>query len=296
LSGQQRPPAHDRSLHQSLAGRSIACRRAIHGHAEAWFRKLALGNLDAAQADFSEAIRLNPKNNFAHHELGLTLLRKGDLPSAIASFTDAINLEPASAASRFSRGQIYLSENRLDEAIQDYTDAIKLGADKNTAFAKNQAVDRPKADRVLTDYYAARADAYYLRGDFKEAAADYDRAAGFSDPEGYYRIWGSVARTRGGSADADIALSAALDNGQLKDWPKTIGELLVGRISAAAALAAAKNADQICEAHYYGGMVKLKAKDSASAQKEFTSARDGCPKSFREYHAALADLKRLQSQ
>jgi tetratricopeptide (TPR) repeat protein len=260
------------------------------------FGNFALGDLDAAEADFSEAIRLNPKNNFAHHELGLTLLKKGDQPGAIAALTDAINLEPASAASRFSRGGIYLSENRLDEAIQDFTDAIKLGADKNTAFAKNQVVDRPEADRVLTDYYAARADAYYLRGNFKEAVADYDRAAGFADPEGYYRIWGSVARTRGGSADADTALSAALDKGQLKDWPKTVGELLVGRINPAAALAAAKNADQICEAHYYSGIVKLKGQDSASAQTEFASARDGCPKSFREYHAAIADLKRLQSQ
>ncbi|MBV9984583.1 hypothetical protein [Bradyrhizobium sp.] len=89
--------------------------------------------------------------------------------------------------------------------------------------------------------------------------------------------------------------SAALDKAQFKDWPKTVGELLVGRMTPAAALAAAKDADQICEAHYYSGMVKLKAKDSAAAQKEFTSARDGCPKSFREYHAAIADLKRLQS-
>jgi hypothetical protein len=42
--------------------------------------------------------------------------------------------------------------------------------------------------------------------------------------------------------------------------------------------------------------VKLEIKDHAAAQKEFTSARDGCPKSFREYFAATADLKRLQQR
>ena len=214
----------------------------------------------------------------------------------IAQLTEAVNLDPASAASRFSRGQVYLSADRLDEAIQDFTDAIKLGADKNTAFTKDQKVDRPRADRVTTDYYLARADAYYLRGNFNDAALDYDQAAGFSDPEGYSLIWGSVARTQAGSGDADTSLSTALDKGQFKDWPKPVGELLVGRINPAAALVAAKNADQICEAHYYSGIVQLKLKDSASAQKEFTSARDGCPKSFREYRAAVADLKRLQSQ
>ncbi|WP_161491253.1 tetratricopeptide repeat protein [Bradyrhizobium neotropicale] len=260
------------------------------------FGNYALGNIDAAQADLSDAVRLNPKNNYAHHELGLTFFKKGDLTRAIASLTEAINLDPSSAASRFSRGQIYLSENRLDEAIQDFSDAIKLGADKNTAFTKDQGVDRPEANRVAADYYAARADAYYLRGNFKDAASGYDRAAGFSDPEGYTLIWGSVARTQGGSADADIVLSAALDKGQLKDWPKSIGELLVGRITPAAALAVAKNADQICEAHYYSGIVQLKAKDSISAQKELAAARDGCPSSFRESRAAVADLKRLQSQ
>lgn len=260
------------------------------------FGNFALGNMDAAQADFTEAIRLNPKNNYAHHELGLTFAKKGDPTRAIASFTEAINLDPSSAASRFSRGRVYLSEDRLDEAIRDLTDAIRLGPDKNTAFARDQEVDRPEANRVATDYYAARGDAYYQRGDFRDAASDYDRAAGFSDPEGYAVIWGSVARTQGRFADADIALSAALDKGRLRDWPKTVGELLVGRITPAAALASAKNADEACEAHYYSGIVDLKMQDSPAARKEFTAARDGCPATFREHHAAIADLKRLQSQ
>lgn len=260
------------------------------------FGNFALGKIDAAAADFSEAIRLNPKNYYAHHELGLTFARKGDTTRAIESFTAALNIDPSSAASRFSRGRAYTSANSLDEAIQDLTAAIKLGADKNTAFAKDEVVDRPEADRVAADYYAARADAYYLRGSFKDAASDYDRAAGLSDETGYIAIWRSVARTQGGSGDADAVLSAALDKGYLKDWPRSVGELLVGRISPAAALAAAKDAGQICEAHYYGGIAQLKAKDSISAQREFAAAREGCPSTFREYAAAVADLKRLEAK
>jgi tetratricopeptide (TPR) repeat protein len=260
------------------------------------FGNFALDHIDAAQADFSEAIKLNPKNNYAYHELGLTLVKKGDLTHAVASLTEAINIDPTSAASRFSRGQVYMSEDKLDEAIQDFADAIALGADKNTAFTRDRAVDRPKANRVTTEYYVARADAYYLKGNFKEAALDYDQAAEFSDQDGYSLIWRSVARTQGGAADSDTVLSAALDKGQLKGWPKTVGELLVGRITPAGTVAAAKNADQICEAHYYGGIFQIKIKDLASARKEFASARDGCPRSFREYRAAVADLTRLQSQ
>jgi Flp pilus assembly protein TadD len=46
-----------------------------------------------AQADFAVAIRLNPKNNYAHHELGLTLAKRGDLARATAPLTDAITSE-----------------------------------------------------------------------------------------------------------------------------------------------------------------------------------------------------------
>ena len=175
------------------------------------FGNFALGNMDAAQADFTEAVRLNPKNNYAHHELGLTLAKKGDTTRAIASLTEAINLDPSGAASRFIRGQICMSEDRLDEAIRDFTDAIRLGPDKNTTFAKDQEVSRPEADRVATDYYAARGDAYYRRGDFRDAASDYDREARFSDPDGYGVIWGSVARMQGRSADAGIARTTVRD-------------------------------------------------------------------------------------
>lgn len=259
------------------------------------FGNFALGQMDAAEADFSEAVKLNPKNNYAHHELGLTLFQKGEPDRAIASLTEAIKLDPASAASRVSRGQVYASEDRLDDAIRDFTDAIKLGADKNTAFTKDQAVDRPEANRVAADYYAARAGAYYLKGNFNASASDYDHAAGLSDPDGYNLIWGSVARSRAGSADAGTVLSAALGKGQLKGWPKSVGELLVGRITPAAAMAAAKDEGQTCEAHYYSGIVQLRLKDEVAAEKEFASARDGCPKTFREYHAAIVDLKRLPS-
>jgi tetratricopeptide (TPR) repeat protein len=108
------------------------------------FGNFALDHIDAAQADFSEAIKLNPKNNYAHHELGLILVKKGDLTHPIASLTEAINIDPTSAASRFSRGQVYMSEDELDEAIRDFTDAIALGADKNTAFTRDQAVRSPE--------------------------------------------------------------------------------------------------------------------------------------------------------
>lgn len=260
------------------------------------FGNFALGNFDAAAADFSEAISLNPKNHFAHHELGLTLFKKGDPGRAIASLTEAIRLDPAGAASRVSRGQIYLSQDRLQEAIQDFTAAIDLGADKNTVFAKDQAMNRPDSARVTAEYYYARALAYYQPGDFKAAVSDFDRASELFDRDGYHVIWAAVSSIRDGSPDADGRLSARLAKDPLEAWPRIVAELLIGRTSPAAALAAAKDPAQVCEAHYYTAIVRLRAKDQAAARQEFVAARDGCPQSEREYAAAIADLKRLQSQ
>jgi tetratricopeptide (TPR) repeat protein len=113
------------------------------------FGYLTLHKIDAAISDFSEAVKLDPKNNGAYNELGLALQEKGDTDGAIAAMTEAVNLASDSAASRFNRGNMFLRAGKLDDAIRDYGDAIKLGADPNTVFAGDGQTERPVADRVL---------------------------------------------------------------------------------------------------------------------------------------------------
>jgi tetratricopeptide (TPR) repeat protein len=255
------------------------------------FGNFALDRLDAALADFGSAIELDPGNNYAHHELGLTLIKKGDFDGALAALDKAVKLAPQSAVSRHMRGNMLATLGRMDEAIQDYNAAISLGADKNTVFTNQAQMDRPAADRVQADYFVARADALFLTGNFQGAVADYDRAKGFPDSAGYNLIWSTLARRNGGSPDTTGDLIRALDAGVMTGWPKVVGELAVGRTTAATALAAAKDSDQACEAHFYSGAVSMAGKDLVSAKREFSIARDACPKSFREYRGAIALLK-----
>ena len=257
------------------------------------FGNFALDKMDAALADFREAIALNPTNNFAHHELGLTLIRKGDFDGALAALEEAVKLDPQSAASRLERGKVLAVQGRMEDVIADYNAAIALGADKNTAFTKEGQMDRPPADRVQADYFVARADALYLTGKLRDAVADYDRAKGFRDPEGYNLIWSTLARRSAGTPDATGELISALDAGGVTGWPKVVAELVAGRTNAAATLAAAKDGDQACEAHFYSGAVSLVGKDLVSARRELSTARDACPKSFREYRGAVALLRGL---
>ena len=73
-----------------------------------------------------------------------------------------------------------------------------------------------------------------------------------------------------------------------------VAELVAGRTNAATALAAAKDADETCEAHFYIGALSSAGKDVVSAKRELSIARDTWPKSFREYRGAVALLRALE--
>jgi Flp pilus assembly protein TadD len=56
--------------------------------------------LDPALVDFGAALELNPKNNIAHHELGVTLANNGDFAGALAALNKVVKLDrkaPAAA-------------------------------------------------------------------------------------------------------------------------------------------------------------------------------------------------------
>jgi tetratricopeptide (TPR) repeat protein len=257
------------------------------------FGNFALNNFEGARADFSDAIELFPENNYAHHELGLTLVKLGDLAGAIAAMSEAIKLDPASAASRVSRCQMFAIDGKLDAAIEDCTEAIRLGADKNTAFIKDNEAERPEAARVQASYYSTRGHAFYLKGEFKKALQDLDVATHLAGSRLETQLSRAVFRMRAGSAGT-AELEAAMAKHQSKDWPRPVAEMLLGRIAPPVALAAATNADQTCEAHYQIGMFHLGSKALALALKEFAIARDTCPKSIFEYRAAVTELDRMK--
>lgn len=257
------------------------------------FGNFALGKLDAARADYNAATQLDPNNHYAHHELGLTMRAQGDLEGALVELSKAVALAPQSTGSLFERGRTLVAQGKLDEAIVDFSAAIKQGADRNTAHTKDGSISRPAVDRVTSDYFAARADALYLTGKSVEAAADYDQASASPDPTGYNLIWSTLARLAADRTDATAELSRAIDVGKIKGWPETIARFVVGKASAADTLAAAKDNEQTCEARFYIGALLYGARFNAKAKSELASARDICPKNFREYAGAVALLKLL---
>ena len=117
------------------------------------------GEFDKAIADYTDAIRLDPKCALAYCGQGIAYWFKGDYDKAIADFTEAIRLDPNYANAYRNRGLAYKSKHDYDKAIADYTEAIRL---------------EPKNARA----YYERGCAYVGNGDDDHANADLAKAQG----------------------------------------------------------------------------------------------------------------------
>ena len=62
-------------------------------------------------ADYSEAIRLDPKSAVAFNNRGNVYFRKGDFDRAIADYDEAVRLDPKNALAFCNRGRTKLKIN-----------------------------------------------------------------------------------------------------------------------------------------------------------------------------------------
>src|SRR5204862_543460 len=74
---------------------------------------------DRAIADFSEAIRLIPKNATAFNGRGKAYANKRDYDRAIADYSEAIRLDPKYVFAFNNRGNAYRNKGDTDRAIAD---------------------------------------------------------------------------------------------------------------------------------------------------------------------------------
>jgi tetratricopeptide (TPR) repeat protein len=148
------------------------------------------GDLDRAIADYTEAIRHNPKTR-AYGGRGMAYNQKGNYNRAIADLTAAIRIHPEDWVSQFQRGNSYYSKRSYDRAIMDYNKAILLNpkyaisySNRGNAYSAKGDYDRAVADLSLAIqldpkeglFYSNRAAAYEGRGDNDLAEADRETA------------------------------------------------------------------------------------------------------------------------
>ena len=83
--------------------------------------------LDLVMADLDQAIKLSPKNAYAHYNKGNIYMLQGDYTSAISSYTNAIQLKGELGEAYYNRGLMYLRMGNKPLGVADLSKAGELG-------------------------------------------------------------------------------------------------------------------------------------------------------------------------
>jgi tetratricopeptide (TPR) repeat protein len=143
--------------------------------------KLKNLNFQGAIADFSEAIRLNPKNSKAYCSRAIAKINLSDFDGAKSDCTVAIELDPIFVLAFNSRGSANLRQGEIREAISDFSEGIRIDPSFIDGYFK-RGVARYKLEeysRAIEDFdQVIRQDsenslAYQYRGYAKDLLKDY---------------------------------------------------------------------------------------------------------------------------
>ena len=112
--------------------------------------------VDAAAAD-GDADKPAPSKADVHAAQAIALAKKQDYRKAIAEFTAAIRLEPKRAALFVGRGKMYTATGDLRRAMSDLDLALRLDPKSVEGYGERAAVWRAKGDfsRCKADYESA---------------------------------------------------------------------------------------------------------------------------------------------
>jgi len=115
------------------------------------------GEYDKAIADYTKAMELNSFIQYLYNNRGVAYLDKGDYDRALADFNQQIKIDPKLAEAYSNRGIVYWRKDDLDKAITDFNQALRL-------------------DPNLAEAYTNRGNVYNTKDDYDKAIADYTQA------------------------------------------------------------------------------------------------------------------------
>jgi tetratricopeptide (TPR) repeat protein len=83
-------------------------------------------DFDKAITDFTNVIRLDPKNAVAFCDRGSVHFKRKDFDKAAGDYDEAIKLDPNNAVAIDRRGSVYAIENEYRKAIDEYYESIRV--------------------------------------------------------------------------------------------------------------------------------------------------------------------------
>lgn len=99
------------------------------------------GRFEAAIADYTMAVQLNPQHCRAYYNRAFSHDRLNRFEDAIADYSRALDIEPGNATALHNRGSLFERLGRLQEALHDFSQAISMergGAGGSSGGPKGQ--------------------------------------------------------------------------------------------------------------------------------------------------------------
>lgn len=126
-----------------------------------------LENFSRAMEDYSQALKLDPKNIFVFKDRADFYREQKDYSHAIEDYTQIINIAPKDDSAYIYRGDCYRELKNYPAALKDYDKAISIPPKHIFLEHRNLA-------------YLARSMVYVEQGNFEQALADCDKAIEFA--------------------------------------------------------------------------------------------------------------------
>jgi tetratricopeptide (TPR) repeat protein len=164
-------------------------------------------DLERAIADFTEAIRIEPKDADLYSMRGDAHAMRQDHAKAIADFTTALRLSPNNATTYYSRGRAYALSKDHENAVKDFTECLRL---------------KPGD----ADFYYNRGTVYAAKKDFVRAIADYREAIRLAPRQTYYYFalaWVLATCSKAEMRDGKQALAYARRGCEMAGWTAASG-------------------------------------------------------------------------
>ena len=93
------------------------------------------GQTDEAVRDYKAVLAFDPKNKFAHYNLGLIYQTRGKNTAAEAEYRATLSIDAAYVPARLNLGELLLEAGRQQEGQAEIAAAVKLDPSLNRRFA-----------------------------------------------------------------------------------------------------------------------------------------------------------------
>ncbi len=217
---------------------------------------------DKAIKDYTKTLELSPKYIYAYTNRGFTYLEQGNPAEAEKDFTQSLTINPQQPAIYNMRGSARLAQGKLKEAIEDQLQSIKLDPQNPVSLA----------NLGFTYFYAAKLD---------ESQAAFQKSLSLNPNQKYllpWQYWLTVQKGTAETEGVELIKGSLEQSPDKRDWVDFILLRMAKKISDEELLSAVTNKQnesrnsQICEAHFFLGLIKADAADFKNAKMHFKEA------------------------